>query len=247
MKKILSLIATATLSCSVLASPAINIGAMHNFMESERNTILKQVRNSGSSTAYVRISAFEIDFSSAGKPVEKTIDNDALMQGKGLGLLVSPARMIIPASGNQANRMLFVGARDRERYYRVRYVPVIPETGKEFGLSAAEQREYEAGLKVGVNMMAGYGAIVVVRPAHVRYHTQIDEDAGNVVITNKGNSTVMLDAFAQCKAQLKECHNHKVHYLRPGISISHPKEAGKSFQFTLVEGERKKRLAFGQM
>ncbi|MCX4032409.1 hypothetical protein [Aeromonas caviae] len=43
MKKILSLIATATLSCSVLASPAINIGAMHNFMESERNTILKQV------------------------------------------------------------------------------------------------------------------------------------------------------------------------------------------------------------
>ncbi len=220
---------------------------MHNFIEPERNTILKQVRNTGTSTAYVRISAFELDFMPAGKPVEKPIDNDALMQGKGVGLLVSPARMIIPASGSQANRMLFVGERDRERYYRVRYVPVIPETGKEFGLTAAEQQEYEAGLKVGVNMMAGYGAIVVVRPANVRYQTQIDEEPGKVVITNKGNSTVMLDAFAQCKAKLKDCHGHKVHYLRPGISLTQPKEAGKSFQFTLVEGKSKKNLAFGQM
>ncbi|WP_417228632.1 hypothetical protein, partial [Amphritea sp.] len=243
----LLMVTAAIISTSGAATPAINIGAMHSFIEPERSTLLKQIRNNGSSTAYVRITATEIEFSEDGKTQEVDIDRESLLRGEGYGLVVSPARMIIPVDGMQANRMLVVGERDVERYYRVRFVPVVPEKISDFGLTPEQAENYEKEVNAGISIMAGYGAIVVVRPEHTTYDTVIDESSNRMTLTNRGNSTVVLDAFAQCEAKQVNCHSYRVRYLRPGTSVTVDKTIGQSFQFTLVEGQNQTKMAFGDL
>lgn len=246
MKKLLMVLAGA-ISTSAVATPAINVGAMHSFIEADRSTLLKQIRNNGSSTAYVRVTATEIEFTEDGQTQEKDIDREALLKGEGYGLVVSPARLIVPASGMQANRMLVVGERDVERYYRVRYVPVIPDNAQDFGLTPEQADTYEKEVTAGVSIMAGYGAIVMVQPSQVEYNTLVNETPDAVTFTNQGNSTVVFDAFAQCEAKQRACHSYRVQYLRPGKSMTLEKQANKSFQFTLVEGKSKTEMAFGDL
>lgn len=246
MKKLLIAIAT-TISTSAAATPSINIGAMHSFIEPERSTLLKQIRNSGSSTAYVWATATEIEFGQAGESQEKDIDREGLLRGEGYGLVVSPTRLIIPAEGVQANRMVVVGNRDIERYYRVRFVPVLPDSSTEFGLTPEQAEKYEKEVNAGISIMAGYGAVVVVRPEHTYYDTIFNENTRQVTLINRGNSTVVLDAFAQCESKQVNCHSYRVRYLRPGTSMTLEKKAGESFQFTLVEGQNKTKMAFGDL
>ena len=49
--------------------------------------------------------------------------------------MASPARLIVPAKGMQGTRLLHMGERDTERYFRVRFVPVVPEKEDEFAVS----------------------------------------------------------------------------------------------------------------
>jgi hypothetical protein len=53
--------------------------------------------------------------------------------------MASPARLIVPAKGMQGTRLLHMGARDTERYFRVRFVPVVPEKEDEFAVSSEER------------------------------------------------------------------------------------------------------------
>lgn len=246
MKKLLMVLASAV-STFAAATPEINIGAMHSFIEADRTSLLKQIRNKGSSTAYVRVTTTEIEFTEDGNAKEKDIDREALLKGDGYGLVISPTRLIVPASGMQANRMVVMGERDVERYYRVRYVPVIPDSTKEFGLTSEQAETYEKDVTAGVSVMAGYGAIVVVRPSKVEYNTLINETSDFVTFTNQGNSTVVFDAFAQCKAKRQACYSYRVQYLRPGKTLTVEKQANKSFRFTLVEGKSKSEMAFGDL
>ncbi|MDT8869194.1 hypothetical protein [Vibrio fluvialis] len=246
MKKLLMVLVGA-ISTSAVATPAINIGAMHSFIEADRSTLLKQIRNNGSSTAFVQITAMEIKYTEDGTAKEVEIDREALLRGEGTGLIVSPARMIVPVSGGHVNRMLTIGERDVERYYRVRFIPVVPDSAMSFGLTDDEADTYRQELNAGVNVMAGYGSIVVVRPSDVHFNTDIVEDTHSVTVSNNGNTTVVLDAFAKCEAKQQNCGPHVVHFLRPGKSMTQNFESGRSFQFTLVEGASKTKLAFGQL
>ena len=68
-------------------------------------------------------------------------------------LMASPARLIVPANGMQGTRLLMMGERDRERYFRVRFIPVVPEKEDEFAVSAEEREQYKTTLSAGVNVM----------------------------------------------------------------------------------------------
>lgn len=246
MKKLLMGIGIV-MSTSVFAAPAIHVGAMYDFIEPERNTLIKQIRNSGSSTGYVRINVAEIEFDHDGNAQEKVIDREQLLSGKGSGLVASPDRMIVPASGMQINRMLTVGSREAERYYRVRYVPVVPDGTMGFGLDEDDLTSYKKEVTAGVTIMTGYGTIVTVKPKKSVYDTHINETDKYVVFTNHGNSTIIFDVYAECSEKLTNCHTYRVHHIRPGTSMTLNKMKGKSFQFTLVEGRKKTKMAFGDL
>lgn len=105
----------------------------------------------------------EIDINNKGKESHiETLKDNALVKER---LLVTPMRLIIPPAGFQSVRMLWSGERDRERYFRIRFTPVIPQQNDQFNLSEEDIAQYrKETIKAGVNVLAGYGTIMIVHP-----------------------------------------------------------------------------------
>ncbi|WP_196798772.1 hypothetical protein [Burkholderia diffusa] len=224
------------------AAPAINIGSMFEFVDSDKSTLLKRVRNGGDSTAFVKVDVSEVKYDAERKPTTDPVDSAAIAAGRGEGLIASPARLIVPAHGTQASRLLYRGARDVERYYRVRFMPVLPDKKDDFGITEAEREQYKDSMSAGVNVLAGYGAFVIVRPKQVRYDTQVTAGADDHTVANRGNSTIVLDAFYHCDADGEQCDQPVVHYILPGSQKTFPKTTGRHYRFQLIEGKQTREL-----
>ena len=110
-------------------------------MDGDKSTYLKRVFNGGDSTAFVKVNILEILYDADGKSREVPLKSSADGAARD-GLMASPARLIVPANGMQGTRLLYMGERDRERYFRVRFVPVVPEKEDEFAVSGEEREEY---------------------------------------------------------------------------------------------------------
>lgn len=222
-------------AASQAASPKINVGPLFDYMPSDSSQLLKRVRNSGDATAYVRVEVTEMHYAEDGSASESPVDAVSLARNENgaSGLIASPARMIIPATnGQQATRLVYRGQRDAERYYRVRYVPVVPDT-EEFSLDDAQKADYKNSVSAGVNVFTGYGTVVFVAPSNAHYETAVI--GGNII--NKGNATVVLDNLRQCqRAAPDQCSaGIKVH-LRPGQSHALANDALTFHRYNLKEG-----------
>ena len=113
------------------AGPQINVGTVYDYLDADKSTYLKRVFNSGDSTAFVKVNVLEIVYDADGTPKEIPVEAAADGASRN-GVMASPARLIVPAQGMQGTRLLYMGERDRERYFRVRFVPVVPEKEDEF-------------------------------------------------------------------------------------------------------------------
>ncbi|MFV3288103.1 molecular chaperone [Pseudomonas sp. NY11955] len=215
------------------AAPELNVGGLYDYLEAGKSTLLKRVRNGGDATAFVKVSVVELVYDSNGTHREVDLDGLDLQQR---GLVVSPARLIVPARGMQAVRLLYRGTRDAERYYRLRFIPVLPELGDGFAVSEAQAEEYRDNLKAGVNLLAGYGTLLFVRPNQPRYQTPVHRQAGALTVRNEGNATVVLDHFRQCQARDQGCEPATKHHLLPGRTRQFEGQAAKVHQFELHEG-----------
>jgi hypothetical protein len=157
--------------------------------------------------------------------------------------MASPARLIVPASGMQGTRLLYMGERDRERYFRVRFVPVVPEKEDEFAVSVEEREEYKKTLSAGVTVLAGYGTVFFVRPKDTRFASVIENDASHYRIRNNGNTVVVIDEFKDCSVKNdQDCMPTTKHHILAGRTFEFEKQAGRDYRFTLVEGESSKKL-----
>nr|WP_319527641.1 molecular chaperone [Pseudomonas laurentiana] len=243
MNRWLSALVLGVCSSLAHAGPSINIGSVYDYMDGDKSTYLKRVFNGGDSTAFVRVSIFEMTFDEKGKATETPLDTQGAGASERKGLVASPARLIVPANGMQATRLLYIGDRDRERYYRVRFVPVVPEKADQFNVSDAERDAYKQSMSAGVNILTGYGAIFFVRPENTRFDTKIQNGSTEYRVENAGNSTIVLDDFKDCSIKKEsDCHATKKHHVRPGESFSFTKETGRVYRFHLVEANAKKRI-----
>jgi len=236
----------ATFSTSLLAAPVINIGGMHEFMSGTSTTFVKRIHNNGDSTAFVRVTVSEIVKDANGKAVEKPVDSTAVMNKQASGVVASPARLIVPASGMQSGRLLYMGPRDKERLYRVRYIPVVPADKSEFGQTDKEFSEYVKKTSAQLTMLTGYGALLTVRPQPERYDTQIRDAGDRHIVRNGGNTTIILESFQECKPGLKNCAQPAVRYISPGKESTFIAKPGLSYRYELTEGKQKKKVSFGQ-
>lgn len=223
----------------LLAAPELNIGGLYDYIDSGKSTLLKRVRNGGDTTAFVKVSAAELVYDEEGIAREVSLESLPLEQR---GLVVSPARLIVPARGMQSVRLLYRGERGRERYFRVRFIPVLPEVNDGFGADEAEVDAYRGSLKAGVNLLAGYGSLLFVRPADTRYATNAKGEGGKLTVVNSGNSTVVLDHFRVCQAASQQCQQATKHHLLPGRTREFEAEQGQVFQFELQEGEQRQQM-----
>ncbi|PYB80531.1 molecular chaperone [Pseudomonas soli] len=235
---IFRLLASTLLALPLVASaaPELNVGALYDYLDGDKSTLLKRVRNSGDTTAFVKVSVAELVYDAAG--VAREIDTDGLPLEQ-RGLVASPARLIVPAQGMQAVRLLYRGSREQERYFRLRFVPVLPELDDGFAVDEQEAEKYRDSLKAGVNLLAGYGSLLFVRPKETRYKTHVLRQGGTLSVANEGNSTVVLDHFRQCRAQGQGCESATKHHLLPGRHRQFEGHPTKVHQFELHEGAKR--------
>ena len=226
------------------AGPAINVGVVYDYLEGDRSSYLKRVFNGGTSTAFVKVNVLEILYNADG--TSKEVPVTSLTDTKGAatsrdGLMASPARMIVPASGRQGTRLLYMGERDKERYFRVRFIPVVPEKEDDFAVTDQDRADYKNALAAGVNVMAGYGTVFFVRPKDTRFDTQIIETPEQYQLRNAGNSVVVLDEFRECSTVKKtECEPTTKHHILPGRQLAFEKKPDREFSFQMIEGRTKK-------
>lgn len=238
----LSFVLSVTITSVQAAAPKISVGALYEYLEPNKSTLLKRVRNSGDATAFVRVSISEVVYGADNKPQEIEVQGARIAQDKN-GLIASPARLIVPANGQQATRLLYQGSRDKERYYRVRFVPVVPQQLDEFALSDSERSEYTKELSAGVSVMTGYGVFLIVHPKNVRYTTVLEDEATGYRVVNNGNSTLVLEDFKDCAAS--NCTAPLTVHLRPQRSHVFKKVAGHTYHFKLIEGSQEQLIRFG--
>lgn len=224
------------------AGPQINVGTVYDYLEADKSTYLKRVFNSGDATAFVKINVLEIVYDDAGAPKEIAVENAADGASRN-GLMASPARLIVPAQGMQGTRLLYMGERDRERYFRVRFVPVVPEKEDDFVVTGEEREDYKKSLSAGVNVMTGFGTIFFVRPRDARYATAINETESRYELRNNGNTVVIVDEFKSCSlSKESDCGATTKHHVLAGKSFAFNKEKGREYRFFLIEGSDKKTM-----
>ncbi|KQN44058.1 pilus assembly protein [Pseudomonas sp. Leaf48] len=222
------------------AAPQINVGTVYDYLDGDKSTYLKRVFNGGDATAFVKVNILEIIYDADGTMREMPLVNQAEMNARE-GLMASPARLIVPANGMQGTRLVFMGEREKERYFRVRFVPVVPEQEDEFAVSAEERDEYKKGLSAGVNVLAGYGTVFFVRPTETRFDSAVNDGPGQYRIHNQGNSVVVIDEFRDCSAKNEnECQPTTKHHILPGRTFEFDKQSGREYRFTMIEGKATK-------
>ncbi|MBH3420843.1 MULTISPECIES: pilus assembly protein [Pseudomonas] len=239
MKHLLALCALCWLPLSAPAAPNINVGVFYDYLDGDKTTYLKRVFNGGDSTAFIKVSVMEILYNADGSSEEVELKSNPENTARD-GLMATPARMIVPANGMQGTRLLYLGARDKERYFRLRFVPVMPEAEDEFVVSSEEREAYKNSLSAGVTVLAGFGTVFFVRPKDTRFATRVEERAGEYGLRNDGNSVVVVDQFKDCASgDAQDCLPVTKNHILPGRAFSFSKQAGRTYRFTLVEGREK--------
>lgn len=242
MKRLWMLLGLSGFSLAIQAGPQINVGTVYDYLDADKSTYLKRVFNSGDSTAFVKINILEIVYDADGSHREIPVETAADGAGRN-GLMASPARLIVPAKGMQATRLLLMGERDTERYFRVRFVPVVPEKEDEFAVSSEEREAYKEGLTAGVNVMTGFGTVFFVRPKNSRFDSVIDDSPERYRLRNNGNTVVLIDEFRNCSLKNEtECEPTTKHHVLAGKTFEFEKKPGREYRFNLVEGADKKVL-----
>ncbi|WP_347929040.1 molecular chaperone [Pseudomonas helvetica] len=242
MKHLVALFGFCLFTQAAHAGPSINVGTVYDYLDGDKSTYLKRVFNGGDSTAFVKVNILEIIYEADGSAREEPLKTQADATARD-GLMASPARLIVPANGMQGTRLLYMGEREKERYFRVRFVPVVPEKEDEFAVSSEEREDYKKGLSAGVNVLAGYGTVFFVRPKETRFDSAIENDARNYRIRNNGNSVVVIDEFKDCAVKNEQdCQPTTKHHILAGRTFQFEKQAGREYHFTLVEGENSKKL-----
>jgi P pilus assembly chaperone PapD len=242
MRSFLAMLVLSGLSMATQAGPNINVGVVYDYLDGDKSTYLKRVFNSGDSTAFVKVNILEIIYDGDGTSREVPVRTQADASARD-GLMASPARLIVPAGGMQGTRLLYMGERDTERYFRVRFVPVVPEKEDEFAVSSEERDDYKKTLSAGVNVMAGFGTVFFVRPKNSRFDSAIDDTATTFQLRNNGNTVVVIDEFRNCAAKDEtDCEATTKHHVLAGKTFQFDKKAGREYRFKLIEGQTRKDL-----
>ncbi|WP_247605518.1 hypothetical protein, partial [Providencia rettgeri] len=210
-----------SITTSVYALPSIGIGSMYDVFTPDTQSLTKRVYNTGTSTAFVRVDVLEINPEDKGISIEspqKTIDGNKLEKDR---LIVSPLRLIIPPSGFQSVRMIWPGEREKERYFRVRFTPVLPQDndGFEMNKDAIEKYKKEA-LDIGVNVLTGYGSIVIVQPIDPIFNTVMNKSNGHIKVINNGNATIVLEDIRYCNLNSIDCDISTRQFILPGKTFN---------------------------
>jgi P pilus assembly chaperone PapD len=219
----------------LLANAAVPFGAAHadlvlgqlivDLTPGKQSRQDVEVWNNSSDRTYVAVEASEI--LAPGTPAEsRRQDPDP----EKLGLLVSPARMILEPGERKLVRIAEIAAPpQRERDYRVTVKPVVGP------LSSA---------KSGLKILVGYDVLVMVRPAQPQADVTFSRSADKATFRNDGNVSVELIEGRQCDSAGGNCAELRSKRLYPGAQWSEDLKPGYRAEYTLKSPGQSVRKTF---
>jgi P pilus assembly chaperone PapD len=130
-----------------------------------------------------------------------------------LGLLVSPRRVVLEPRQRRTLRVAAIGpVPEKERVYRVTVKPVVGDV---------------AGSESGLKLLVGYDLLVLARPAAGDTSIEVSRNGRNLMLTNRGKSSVELIDGKVCDLTDKTCEPLPNKRLYAGASWQQPlKQSG---------------------
>jgi P pilus assembly chaperone PapD len=184
-----------------------------------------EIWNSGTDRAYVALEPREVV--NAGLSSETRREEP---DPEKLGLLVSPARMILEPGQRKIARIADIApASDRERIYRVTVKPV-----------AGPLESTDSALKV----LIGYDVLVLVRPTELRLDISARRSGNSVVFRNDGNASVELIKGRQCDETRAHCTDLPGKRLYPGAQWSETLQSSGPVDYTIRSPAGSERRSF---
>lgn len=138
-------------------------------------------------TLFIAVEVLEVSNPGSSNEQRIVIDDPARV-----GLIATPARVIIPPKGRKYVRLvnLLEGVK-KDHIFRINFTPVTPR-----------QQASESAVK----LMIGYQALVMVRPDRPSVKINAQRVKDTVTVANNGNTNVFLEQMRQCRtSKLQEC------------------------------------------
>ncbi|MDM8547920.1 hypothetical protein [Candidatus Venteria ishoeyi] len=161
--------------------------AIINFSDNSPPRQDLEVKNNDTNTLYVTVKAFQVQSPESDQAKEIELNNpiDA-------GLLVSPARLVIPPGQSKLVRVIVrKKATKKDLIYRVAITPTIGKI----------KSEEQFALKV----MIAYKVLVIVQPPAAQADLQVKRVGETLVFTNHGNTNVLIRKIKQCNERKTDC------------------------------------------
>jgi len=177
-----------------------------------------EVWNHGNERAFVAIDPREII-----TPGSRTESSRTDPDPEKLGLLVSPARMILEPGQRKLLRIASIATTDRERVYRVTVKPVVGQ------LSAPSS---------GLKLLVGYDVLVLVRPAEPQPHVSGLRAGDKLTLRNDGNVSVELVDGRVCDSSMSVCKELAGGRLYAGAEKTIDVTAGQRAEYKLKVGAK---------
>lgn len=221
---VLSLVGV-TLQASAAQAEIILSELIVELQPGERSRGDIEVWNTSTERAYVVAEPAEI-LAAGTESEERRRDPDP----ERLGLLVSPARMILEPGQRRLLRIAAIGsAVERERVYRVTTKPVAGE------LSADAS---------GLKLLVGYDVLVLVRPPVADPQIVSSRGDGHVTIRNVGNVSVELINGRACSVAGQACSDLPSKRLYSGAEWSQPISTTATLEYTVKSPGRATKRRF---
>lgn len=191
-----------------LASQAIDVGSITTFIDVGVQEVSKEIENSSDQARLVTIAISRIS-----SPEENGVEIPMEVEGE---LLLSPARMMLPAKAKNNVRFFYKGLMDeKERYYRI--------TWRDTALSMDEQHNEKRQAVATTSAQIGTILVVTPRKSHFDYVLKEGE------LINRGNASYRVVAYGVCRDNPDE-QCKETYYDLPGkqrtfkrVNINHEK------------------------
>lgn len=171
----------------------IDVGDISSFINSDRSSISKEIKNSTDTGRLVNVGVKRIS-----SPLEDGVEIPFEAHDE---LLFTPTKLLLPAQSGDIVRFVYNGPHDdKERYYRIIW----------FDQSLDESQNTSAKRSAVASASARIGTILVVAPREVRYSYHYE----NGFITNTGNATLRVLAYGACIKGKEDCKEK--YFLMPG-------------------------------
>ncbi|MEZ8096361.1 hypothetical protein ACED51_19850 [Photobacterium swingsii] len=182
------------LAISHQASATVQPVNLVEYITPQQDFMVTEVFNGDDKTAFVRVEAEEvIDFKN------ENIDRRKINEVEGDNIAIVPSKFITPADSSSSVKVYFTEGREKDRLYRLKYVPVRGKERAEF--VGSEDYKEETTAAIGIDLVISQG--VLVPKKNPTYSYTITNNNGEIVATNTGDSYIRLTNMNKCTSKGK--------------------------------------------